>query len=43
MQPIEEDREDSESPAPSMAESEHPNSFNQSGYREKQKMIPLLE
>jgi hypothetical protein len=35
LQPIEEDREESESPAPSMAESEHPNSSNQSGSREE--------
>ena len=31
LQPIEEEREDSGSQAPSMAKSEHPNNFNQSG------------
>ena len=35
LQPIEENGEDSESPAPSMEESEHPNSSNQSGYHEE--------
>ena len=35
LQPIEEDREDSESPAASMEESEQPNSSNQSEYHEE--------
>jgi hypothetical protein len=35
LQPIEEDREDSETPAASMEESEQPNSSNQSEYQEE--------
>jgi hypothetical protein len=35
LQPIEEDWEDSESPAASMEESEQPNSSNQNGYHEE--------
>jgi hypothetical protein len=42
LKPIEEDREDSETPAPSMAESEQHNSSNQSGSREETKDISIL-
>ena len=42
LQPIEEDREDSESPAASMEESEQPNSSNQSGYQEETRDDSIL-
>jgi hypothetical protein len=42
LQPVEEDQEDSESSAPSMAESEHPNSSNKSGYREETRDDSIL-
>jgi hypothetical protein len=42
LQPIEEDREDSESPAASMEESEQPNSSNQSRYHEETRDDSIL-
>ena len=42
LQPIEEDREDSESLAASMEESEQPNSSNQSGYQEETRDDSIL-
>ena len=42
LQPIEENREDSESPAASMEESEQPNSSNQSGYQEETRDESIL-
>jgi hypothetical protein len=42
LQPIEEDREDSETPAASMEESEQPNSSNQSGYQEETRDDSIL-
>ena len=42
LQPIEEDGEDSESPAPSMAEREHLNCSNQSGSREETRDDSIL-
>ena len=42
LQPIEEDREDRESPPASMEESEQPNSSNQSGYHEETRDDSIL-
>jgi hypothetical protein len=42
LQPIEKDREDSESPAASMEESEQPNSSNQSGYHDETRDDSIL-
>ena len=42
LQSIEEEREDSDSPAPSMAENEHHNSSNKSGSREETRDNSIL-
>ena len=42
LQPIEENGEDGESPAPSMEESEHPNTSNQSEYHEETRHDSIL-